>query len=39
MSSHIDEFWYNEKDLPVDDYIYIYIYIGITSHEQDPTQI
>ena len=29
MSSHTDEFWLNETDLSVDDYIYIYIYIYI----------
>ena len=27
MTSHTDEFWSNETDLSVDDYIYIYIYI------------
>ena len=26
MSSHTDEFWLNETDLSVDNYIYIYIY-------------
>ena len=26
MSTHTDEFWLNETDLSVDDYIYIYIY-------------
>ena len=29
MSCHTDEFWWNETDLSVDDYIYIYIYIYI----------
>ena len=28
MSSHTDEFWENETDLSVNDYIYIYIYIN-----------
>ena len=35
LSSHTDEFWLNETDLSVDDYIYIYIYgcvTGIQKH-------
>ena len=31
LSSHTDEFWENETDLAVDDYIYIYIYIYIIT--------
>ena len=27
LSNYTDEFWKNETDLSVDDYIYIYIYI------------
>ena len=27
LSSHTDEFWYNETDLSVDDDIYVYIYM------------
>ena len=29
MSSQTGEFWLNETDLSVDDYIYIYIYICV----------
>ena len=34
MSSHTDEFWLNETDLSVDDYIYIYIYIWSMDRSQ-----